>query len=60
VSAKSVSSTSLFFIPSNLTNQPITSTEEAWQVLHAYVHRWQVEMAFRFFKAKLALESLRL
>lgn len=43
-----------------LTNQPVTSTEEAWQVLFAYARRWQIETAFRFFKSELALESPRL
>lgn len=43
-----------------LTNQPITSTAEAWQVLYAYARRWQIETAFRFFKSELALESPRL
>lgn len=43
-----------------LTNQPITSSQEAWQVLHAYARRWQIETAFRFFKSELALESPRL
>jgi hypothetical protein len=43
-----------------LTNQPITSTEEAWQILYAYARRWQIETAFRFFKSELALESPRL
>ncbi len=43
-----------------LTNQPITSIDEAWQVLYAYARRWQIETAFRFFKSELALESPRL
>jgi DDE family transposase len=43
-----------------LTNQSITSTQEAWQVLYAYARRWQIETAFRFFKSELALESPRL
>lgn len=43
-----------------LTNEPITSTEDAWQVLYAYARRWQIETAFRFFKSELALESPRL
>jgi len=43
-----------------LTNLPITSTEDAWQVLLAYARRWQIETAFRFFKSELALESPRL
>jgi hypothetical protein len=43
-----------------LTNEPIASTEDAWQVLRAYARRWQIESAFRFFKSELALESPRL
>lgn len=43
-----------------LTNQPVASTEQAWQVLQMYARRWQIETAFRFFKAELALESPRL
>ena len=43
-----------------LTNDPITSTDQAWQVIFAYARRWQVEMAFRFTKSELAIESPRL
>jgi hypothetical protein len=43
-----------------LTNQPITSSVDAWQILYAYARRWQIETAFRFFKSELALESPRL
>lgn len=28
-----------------LTNQTITSHEDAWQVIFAYARRWQIEMA---------------
>jgi hypothetical protein len=43
-----------------LTNLPIDSIEDAWRILFIYVRRWQVEMAFRFLKSELALESPRL
>jgi hypothetical protein len=43
-----------------LTNQPIRTQDDAWQVIFAYRRRWQVEAAFRFFKAELAIESPRL
>jgi hypothetical protein len=43
-----------------LTNLPITSIHQAWRVVFAYARRWQVEMAFRFTKTELAMESPRL
>jgi hypothetical protein len=43
-----------------LTNEPVTNAEEAWQVVMAYARRYQIEMAFRFGKSELALESPRL
>lgn len=43
-----------------LTNQPIASIDDAWQVLFAYARRWQIETGFRFFKSELAIESPRL
>jgi hypothetical protein len=43
-----------------LTNSPVTSVEEAWAVLFAYARRWQIELAFRFLKTELAMESPRL
>jgi hypothetical protein len=43
-----------------LTNEPITSAQEAWKVVFAYARRWQIEMAFRFGKSELAMESPRL
>jgi hypothetical protein len=43
-----------------LTGEPITGAEEAWQVVMAYARRYQIEMAFRFGKSELALESPRL
>ena len=43
-----------------LTTQPIRCPEDAWQIVHAYVRRWQVEMAIRFSKSEIAFESPRL
>jgi Transposase DDE domain len=43
-----------------LTSEPVTPDEQAWQVVFAYGRRWQIEQAFRFNKAELALESPRL
>jgi len=43
-----------------LTTQPIHCSEDAWQIVHAYARRWQVEMAIRFSKSELAFESPRL
>jgi hypothetical protein len=43
-----------------LTSEPITSPDDAWQLLRAYARRWQMETEDRFFKAELALENPRL
>lgn len=43
-----------------LTNQPITSVRQAWHFIRAYARRWQIEMAWRYSKAELAMESPRL
>lgn len=43
-----------------LTNEPITSIADAWAIVFIYARRWQIEMAFRFAKTDLALESPRL
>jgi hypothetical protein len=43
-----------------LTNEPVRTVEDAWRVVFAYARRWQIEMAFRFTKSELALESPRL
>lgn len=43
-----------------LTNQPITTLDDAWRVVLAYARRWQVEMAYRYGKTELAMESPRL
>jgi hypothetical protein len=43
-----------------LTNQPITSVRQAWHFIRAYARRWQIEMAWRYSKSELAMESPRL
>lgn len=43
-----------------LTNEPIETVEDAWKVVFAYARRWQIEMAFRYNKSELAMESPRL
>jgi Transposase DDE domain len=43
-----------------LTNEAITTVDEAWRIVLAYNRRWQIEMSIRFDKAELAMESPRL
>lgn len=43
-----------------LTNEPIETEADAWRIVMAYARRWQIEMAFRYGKSELALESPRL
>jgi len=43
-----------------LTNERVTTQQEAWDIVLAYQRRWQIEQAFRFNKSELALESPRL
>lgn len=43
-----------------LTSEPIHTAEDAWRIVFIYARRWQIEMAFRFTKTELALESPRL
>jgi hypothetical protein len=43
-----------------LTTQPIRCAEDAWNLVHAYARRWQVEMTIRYNKSELAFESPRL
>ena len=42
-----------------LTNEVVTTAEEAWKVVLAYACRWQIEMAFRNLKSEMAIQSLR-
>jgi len=43
-----------------LTNEPLTTLDDAWNIIFAYARRWQVEMALRFEKAELGMASPRL
>ena len=43
-----------------LTNEPIRSSQDAWQIVLAYARRWSVETSIRFDKCELAFESPRL
>jgi len=43
-----------------LTSEPIHCAEDAWRIVFAYARRWQVEMAWRYSKSELAMESPRL
>jgi hypothetical protein len=43
-----------------LTSEKVQTKEDAWKIYFAYHRRWQVEMAFRFNKSELAMESPRL
>jgi hypothetical protein len=43
-----------------LTNLPIENQKQAWEVCFSYMHRWEIEQAFRCCKSELAMESPRL
>lgn len=43
-----------------LTNEPLATLDDAWQIVFAYARRWQVEMTLRFEKAELGLATPRL
>lgn len=43
-----------------ITNEPVSSVEDAWRVALAYNRRWQVELSIRYSKSELAFESPRL
>jgi hypothetical protein len=43
-----------------LTNEEVKNDQQAWQLVHAYARRWQIEQSFRFTKSELAMESCRL
>jgi Transposase DDE domain len=43
-----------------LTTEEVETPQQAWKIVFAYARRWQIEMAFRFNKAELAIESPRL
>lgn len=43
-----------------LTSIQVTNLEQAWEMCHVYMHRWNIEQTFRFCKTELAIESPRL
>ncbi len=43
-----------------LTNCPIVNNKQAWEMMHSYMHRWNIEQSFRVGKSELWLESPRL
>ncbi len=43
-----------------LTAEPVSSDEDAWRVVFAYVRRWQIELTWRYDKSELAFQSPRL
>lgn len=43
-----------------LTSIAIKTIKDAWEMVHSYMHRWQIEQAFRAGKAELGMESPRL
>ena len=43
-----------------LTNEPVETAEQAWDITFSYVRRWKIEESFRFQKTELQIESLRL
>jgi hypothetical protein len=43
-----------------LTSIQVSNLEQAWEMCHTYMHRWNIEQTFRFCKTELAIESPRL
>ena len=43
-----------------VTNEPVKSEHQAWDIFFAYRRRWQIETSFRYGKCELAMESPRL
>lgn len=42
-----------------ITNEPVETEEQAWQVVFHYSRRWQLEMSWRFLKSELGIECPR-
>jgi Transposase DDE domain len=43
-----------------ITNEPIKTEVQAWEIVFIYKRRWQIETSFRYGKCELAMESPRL
>jgi hypothetical protein len=42
-----------------ITNDPVKTEEQAWEVFFSYRRRWQIELSFRYATCELALECPR-
>jgi len=42
-----------------LTNEPVETPEQAWDIAFTYVRRWKIEESFRFQKTELLIETIR-
>jgi hypothetical protein len=40
-----------------ITNEPVRTEEQAWEIFFTYTRRWQIETSFRYGKSELAMES---
>ncbi len=43
-----------------ITNEPVLTEEQAWDIFFSYRRRWQIETSFRYAKCELTLECPRL
>jgi len=43
-----------------ITNEPVKTADQAWEIVFAYRRRWQIETSFRYGKSELAMECPRL
>lgn len=43
-----------------ITNMPIETEKEAWEIVFAYRERWKIETCFRYGKSELCLETVNL
>lgn len=43
-----------------ITNEPVLTEEDAWDIFFSYKRRWQIETSFRYEKSELAIESPRI
>ncbi|MGH2478988.1 MAG: transposase, partial [Ktedonobacteraceae bacterium] len=43
-----------------LSNDPVHTEKQAWEIVFSYARRWKIEEEFRFQKTELLIESLRL
>ncbi len=43
-----------------ITNEPVKTETQAWEIVFLYKRRWQIETSFRYGKCELAMESPRL